>query len=187
MPAKKGANCGAIRTLQDLKRRCVIDAISDCWIWTQGQDNGNPKCWIWFDEIRAAISMRGRKAAYTLKTGGLPVHGLWVSRAACCAHKLCVNPDHCVAGTAADRGLAQRQLGNLCGNPKRIRSAINAASYRRKLTEEQVQEIRKDCRPLRVLGELYGVSPQTISAVKMGRVYKQGARNSSVFTWRPVA
>lgn len=187
MPAIKGVNRGAIRTLEDLKRRCVIDAINDCWIWTQGQDKGNPKCSIWFDEIRAAISLRGRKAAYTLKTGGLPVAGLWVSRAACCAHKLCVNPDHCVAGNASDRGAAQRELGSMCGNPKRISSAINAASYRRKLTDEQAQLIRMDARPLRVLGELYGVSPKTISAIKLGRLYKQGARNSSVFNWRPTA
>ena len=37
MPAIKGVNRGAIRTLEDLKRRCVIDAINDCWIWTQGR------------------------------------------------------------------------------------------------------------------------------------------------------
>ena len=53
------------------------------------------------------------------------------------------------------------------GVPKRSHPSVN-----RKLTDQQVAEIRVDGRSSRQLAEVYGVDRSTISRVKSGTHYK---------------
>jgi hypothetical protein len=72
-----------------------------------------------------------------------------------CDNPKCINPKHLKAGTQSDN----------------IKDCVRKGryTYRRKLSEDQVNSILQDSRPQRELARVFNVSQRTILNVKQGR------------------
>lgn len=142
--------------------------MGDCAIWT-GTIKGNG-----YGRIR----MAGRyyathRLSYELHKGPIPA-GLLVMHT--CDVRACCNPDHLALGTHADNMADMRLKG---------RAAKGPTNRRTRLSEEQVQAIRRLYRPKccdygnAALARRYGVSPATISYVVHGRHWAHVAGTNS--------
>ena len=77
-----------------------------------------------------------------------------------CDVRLCVNPDHLFLGTHAD-------------NLKDMASKGRARPHgRRSLSSSQVAQIRADKRPNVRIAEAFGISPSTVSMIKIGKHHR---------------
>lgn len=185
---KKTKYCGGIRNLQGLKDRCVVNDENGCWNWSQSVDNGAPKVHLLLTDGRRIVS-RGRRAALIVKSGmkQLPP-GRIVYAAVGCTSPICVNPDHAKEGDRFDAGAAHCKSGILRGNPVRLAAVYRMAEKRRKLTQEQVDEIRAGDRSDYYYAAQFGVSQFAVWCVRTGKTWRpKAAANSSVFNWRPAA
>lgn len=99
-----------------------------------------------------------------------------------CHARDCVNPAHARAETRAQHGAYLRRTGRATTEAK-AKSAIRAAQRRRKLTLDQVREIRDSAEPIEALARKLGVSRFAVWSVRAGKTWRTPA--VSVFTWRP--
>lgn len=119
---------GGVRTLEDLRDRCRIDDITGCWIWSLccAMPRGCPTP---LTHLRAGLVGNDRDAnipaarAAWLLAGNKLKPGQLVWRHACKAG-LCINPEHCRAGTRREMHAAIADSGRNKGSP--IRAVINA-------------------------------------------------------------
>jgi hypothetical protein len=127
------------------------------------------ECWHWTARIDGRgygeIKVKGNyKKAHRLALFGMS--GLEDPRFAChhCDNPQCVRPDHLFAGEAIDNVHDMHRKGRAY--------ASGHANPRRKLTDEQVREIRK-VRPTHQRGASdYGVSTFTIAGILKGTLYR---------------
>ena len=128
--------------------------------WSKVDVRGPDECWEWtagrYSSGYGAFSLWGRtwtahRVAYMLARGKMP-EGLLVCHT--CDNRGCVNPRHLYAGSHLDNN-----------RDARVRGRIKPHG-RHKLTDEQVEEVRRLWVPYKVsqarLGEKYGVSHTTI-------------------------
>lgn len=129
-----------------------VDKSGDCWLWTGTRDRigyGHLGArWARPDTLAHRISWR-------IANGPIP-HGLMVLHK--CDVRPCVNPDHLYLGTQKENARDRHERGRAAPMPSR-----------RKLTDEQVAEIRSSDEKLRVLAERFGVGVSTIGAVRTGQ------------------
>ena len=121
MSVQKGQNLGGVRTIDDLRDRSVIDAITGCWN-VRGV-NKRSGCQLWLPALQQAVSLTG--AMSVLITGEKAAPGTcWY---AACRNPRCGNPEHRKFGTLSD---AQRELrdGNSQIARQRIARAMRAKS-----------------------------------------------------------
>lgn len=132
--------------------------------------SGASACWIWKGYISrryGVISMnnkpmRSNRAAWILNFGSIP-SGMVVCHA--CDNPLCCNPNHLFLGTPQDNNEDKLRKGRHTYGEK---TASSILKYR------DVQEIRRHpkVRGSGVqLAKKYGVSPATISAIRVGRIW----------------
>jgi hypothetical protein len=178
-----------IRTVEDIRQRCRIDQITDCWIWSLAhRDNGGAYMSVIHPVTGHASSMHGRRAALLLLTGSDLPAGMYCYAGPDCRHFDCCNPAHATYGTRVEYGAWQRDSGQLKGKVARVKSARITAMAQRKLTPEQVQVIRGSRVSDAKLAAVYGVCRKTINNVRNGSRYRNDApafTASSVFAWRP--
>lgn len=145
------------------------------YFWSRVDQSPHPKgCWIWRggrrgqrSDHRYGVIGTGRhrpgahRYSWALHNGPIP-DGLDILHK--CDNPVCVNPAHLFPGThqqnMEDRNNKKRAAG--------LRGAENKAS---KLTQAQVDEIRKLCAKgysNRELGEMYGVSNTSIYYIRHG-------------------
>ena len=134
---------------------------SGCWEWigTAGKDG------------RGVIHYRGRqqlasRVSYQLHRGPIP-DGLFVCHT--CDNPRCVNPAHLWLGTATDNHRDMREKGRQSN--KRCRGSEHGRAL---LSESQVKEIRSlrtSGMTLRIIGQRFGVSPQTVCAISKRRIW----------------
>ncbi|NDF52351.1 MAG: hypothetical protein EB116_20115 [Betaproteobacteria bacterium] len=89
-----------------------------------------------------------------------------------CRNWRCVNPKHLQLLTrqvAAKRAAENRTGGKLIAS----RKASDQRRKRAKLSIDQVRAIRASDSSCRLLGIAYGVSPNTISLIKSGRIWRE--------------
>lgn len=125
----------------------------DCWHWTARVDGRG------YGEIKVKGNY---KKAHRLSLFGMA--GLDDPRFAChrCDNPKCVRPEHLFAGEAVDNVRDMHAKGRF----------NSTAKARRKLTDEQVREIRLT-RPTHQGGaDRYGVSTKTISGILKGSLYR---------------
>lgn len=165
-----------IRKLNDIKLRCHCEP-GGCWEWrltasTFGRKKPEPRVWFALEGKSTTLSRAVWKLA-----GNPPVARVWRT----CINPLCGNPAHLMGGTQAEWGAWVAAQGYLRGDP--IRAAINKArsQHRRKLTDQQIEEIRQSPESGESLAKRYGVSPQAISRARR-RVYTPILRGASVFS-----
>lgn len=106
----------SIRTLEDLRGRCVIDDITGCWNWGGTYHGKLPTA-----RVCAGVgglqeksrNMSAMRAAWIL-AGKDVAPGQNVYHAVGCKHscsRSCVNPDHLAAGSALERNQAAAKRG----------------------------------------------------------------------------
>lgn len=180
MSHQHGAYLGGIRTVEDLRQRCRVDDDTGCWHWglSKGDDG---RIWCHFRHDGKQIKTTGRRAALLLAGKTIaPKHVVFPTRA--CTSDDCVNPEHCRSSTRANHGQYMRATGR-AKTPAKSASARALAHARRKLTWDQVHEIRASDETQAALALRFGVSQFCIWSIVSGRSWKQPA--SSVFTFRP--
>lgn len=125
---------------------------SGCWYWLAGKGTeGYGRFKIHRKTLQAS------RVAYSIYIGPIPV-GLLVCHK--CDNPGCVCPDHLFLGTHDDnmRDMAEKKRG-----------LIGERNVNFKITEEQVEKIKRDKRSSRVIGAVYGVCKTTISRIKSGK------------------
>lgn len=184
MAFPKGTYLNGIRTLEDLRLRCVMDRDTDCWRWKGALSDGVPHVCLHDAQTGKHRVTTGPRAAALLSGREIPEGR--IAYRTCCT-KACVNPDHIAVGTKKQLGLMIRRKGTQRNNP--LRSLINARNSRRrvaKLNMDIARQIRESDEPGVVWARRLGVCAQTISAVRTGKRWVE-AQNASVFGWRPAA
>jgi hypothetical protein len=176
----KGKDLGGIHTVEDLKERCDVDEFNDCWHYKGATFNGAPVVNIYHEGKRRAL--RGRRAALIL--AGVKIKpGYEAYARECCKSDDCVNPDHSKQGSRAESRKALAKSGRLKGQPKTIAARKKTAEANRKLTQEQVQEIKSSPESNVEISNRMGIHRRTIWSIRNGYSWKDHAY--SVFNWRP--
>jgi hypothetical protein len=130
----------------------------ECWPWTDsGDKDGYGLLWV------GKANVRAHRFSWELANGKPVPEGLWVLHH--CDNPPCVNPAHLYIGSAADNNRDRIVRGRFRANP-------DPWACRRRLTAEQVQEIRNFGNPhygaRAELARRYGVSHQHIRAIQLG-------------------
>lgn len=180
--------------LSDIRDRCRIDPITDCWVWSMAVSNRGltyssktprvslPKGVLSVEHRTVSVPrvswlMSGRKLA--------PGHVVWRT----CGCELCVNPAHLRAGTKADEGAWMRESGHRRGSL--LRTAVNTrnAAAAQAIRPETVRAIEQQLAAGRLQIEVsadFGIHKATISKITRGlHVHQRGGgcqvRGASVF------
>lgn len=139
------------------------------------QSGGADTCWMWTGKLNGGgygrLEIAGKqqfahRAAWEEANGPIPV-GMCVCHR--CDNRACVNPAHMFVGTIAENNADRDRKGRQCrGEVSRLR-AFRVA--RRKLTDEQVAEIRAAAvsRPTHELAEQFGIHPTYVNQIASGR------------------
>lgn len=157
-------------TLDDIKARCYIND-EGCWEWrgalTEGRwprvhapdhtKEGSPK-----------TTQTGRRAVWHLATGK-PIPKGWRVYGTCDCDT-CLNFDHMACGTTAKVGQHSVKTGRFKNSAARIAANRRTGRLRALLTPEQIQEIQASSEFNKTLAARLGVSHQTISRAKQGRM-----------------
>lgn len=119
-----------------------------CWEWQASTTSGYGQFWIRYR------MWRSHRVAWILTYGPIP-EGLHVCHH--CDNKLCCNPYHLFLGTNLDN----------------VRDSLHKGRKARKLSEEDVREIRRHLEVCSLnqeeIADLFGVEKSTISRIKRGR------------------
>jgi hypothetical protein len=176
---------GGINSLARLKLRCKIDEITECWNWSMSvcKSNGLPIVNARFpwDSDRKIWKTTGKRAAVLFKIGRPLKNGWFVWGT--CANPICCNPEHAEYGDADAYGKAKRDYGWHKNKPAHYIANRQTAAKKRKLTDQQADEIRESNLSEKALSKIYGLSPSGIGAIKRGKRYvKSGIVGSSIFS-----
>jgi len=185
--------------LEDIRQRCRIDPITDCWVWSMAVSDGGrpyssttprvslPKGVLSVEHRTVSVSrvswlMSGRKLA--------PGHVVWRT----CGCELCVNPAHLRAGTKADEGAWMRKSGRWQGDPRRTAVNTRNAADAQAVRPETVRAIKAHLDAGRLQRDVaadFGLHKATISKIARGlHVHQRGGgrqvRGASVFAMAEV-
>lgn len=186
MPHPVGTYLGGIRTVEDLKARCTVDDITECWHWSLSIHAGAPRVTFMAPDTKQYVKTRGRKAALYLERGVDMPKGHVAYAKMCCKSTDCCNPEHSRSGTKKQWGDWLAQSGAVKGLPSKCAGARKAWDKRgRTLTPEMVAEIRRSNEPDEAIGARFGVTGYAVWSVRRGLTHSSGMNGSSVFGWRP--
>jgi hypothetical protein len=168
---------GGVRTIDDLKDRCVVDDITGCWLWRAARDsNGVPS--LQYPPLGRVVSLG--VAIGHLRTGALSASGVvWHCT---CETRQCANPDHRKAGTRSTQMLA----AGIKRSPQ-TRARITAGKrLTAKVSEADATEIRGSDMKLTEIMERYSITKGYACEIRSGkRRAPLAAPGSSAFSWRP--
>lgn len=176
-----------IRTLSDLRDRCVIASRGDCWTYRQQVYRPRAQQWncnVWLSDLQRTETLQ--RAAWLL--AGRPLtRGTVVWRT--CGNDHCCNPAHLQAGTRADMGAWLAAAGHLRGLPER--RAINRANVIRgghvHLTMELAEWVRESHQTGVAVAHGLGVTVQCVSRVRLRQTWAPAVPAASVWAWAGAA
>jgi hypothetical protein len=177
---RKGAHMGGIRTVSDVKDRCIIDSETGCWLWAGATASAKGRIIpvAWFASEGRVVTVP--RMAYAMKNKAKPGPMVW----RICRNDRCCNPTHMQSGTRKEWGAWLAGEGFLKNDPQR--SAINTRIRRSRkdnaLSEELAAWARESEQSGVEAAHALGVSPTTVSRVRMGRVWREAVAVSSIFS-----
>ncbi len=180
-----GTYLGGIRTLDDLRARCVVDDITGCWLWSMAlAEGGQPHVHYLCPDTGRKLTGKGRRVALLL--AGVQVKPTEVAFArAVCAEPTCCNPEHARAVTKKQWGHALSLSGKVKNLPSKCAAARRAWDTRgRRITPAMAAEIRGSAAPVRELAARFAVSEFAVWSCRARRTHLQGMPGSSVFHLR---
>lgn len=185
-----GTNLGGIRTLDDLKARCVVDDDTGCWHIRQA--NGRPFTRTAGGKAPSITtpesgSVIARRAAWILARDYVPPKGYVIASKCRCFD--CIAPAHSTCVT-------RKRLGHMVAQDGRASTPAKTANCMRisrnrsgtKLTLELAGWVRNSSQTQQEMAHALGVSQTSVWHIVTGRNYRpQGMPGASVFGWRPGA
>lgn len=168
MAHAEGTYLGGVRSVADVRQRCVVDA-DGCWHLRTA--HGKPQRMgrvqrIWVHGVGCVSATR---AVWEL------AHGCKMGRhrraVRVCESYDCANPEHIRALTHSE---AQRRIVGDWHAMTQARQAqlVRIQRMQRRLTPEQVAEIRHSLASAAALARKFGCSPTTVCAVRKGATYR---------------
>lgn len=142
---------------------------SGCWEWKAGRfERGYGK----FNKraSKYGISSYAHRASWQIHFGEIP-DGMQVCHK--CDNPCCVNPEHLFLGSAKDNMEDASHKGRMYG----WKRPSGENHGRAKLSRDQVELIREDPRPRRVIAESFGVSLSRVSKIKQGVTWSTSRKN----------
>lgn len=159
------------------RRFCSIKCMSHPLIerfWAKVRKTKN--CWVWTGSLndhgygqlshgsKGHPPLKAHRVSWELHNGPIDA-GLHVLHR--CDNPACVCPDHLFLGYARDNALDRMAKGRGRGGSMKGERHPHA-----KLTEQQVNAIRCDRRPQKVIAAIYAVSSTTIGDIRRGKIWK---------------
>lgn len=155
-------------TLNDIKARCVITDDGH-WIWKGAKSEGKyPRIWAPdYTKGGHKTAQPGKRAVWHLKTGKSLPEGwrVWST----CDCEGCIAPQCVTAGPTQHWGDHMAKTGKHKTMVHRVASRRSAQS-RMVLSPDQITMVQSDPRTGRELARALGVSEQTISRARTGRI-----------------
>lgn len=170
MPHAHGTYLGSIRSIADVRLRCVAADDGECWhlrtAHGKPQAKGGRVQRIW---VHGRGSVSVTRAVWELAHGRPMPRGRRGVRM--CRTYDCANPAHIRALTHSD---AQRVIIGSAAtmSPRRKLQLMLVQRSRRKLTADQLHEIRHSEVSAAALARRWQISPTTINAVRNGVTYR---------------
>lgn len=175
-PVEAGPMRRGVATIDDLRVRSIVDAVTRCWHWQGAMSTGTPRIWAFDHAIGDKRAMSGSEAVWNIAHGESPKPML-VFRSCFCAD--CVNPvHHRKARNKAEIGLALRNAGVRKGtHVEQRRAAVlqaQIASGCVPTAPEIVRAVRAAPEIVsgRELAALFGLSQQTVSRMRRGESHR---------------
>jgi hypothetical protein len=135
----------------------------DCWPW-QARCDKDGYGWFWDSDV-SKVSIRAHRYSWMLHTGAMPDASVHVCHH--CDNPPCVNPAHLFVGTNKDNIDDKMRKGRHRGN-----ETGSIGNFRRRLTDDQVAEIRaadlSQYATLKALGRVYGISGEHARRIRNG-------------------
>lgn len=179
MPVTQGQHLGAVRTLEDLRERCVMSTTCDCWHLRTPygrQITRQATFYVWVHG-HGLIAMR--RAAWFLARGTFPIAGRRV-HATCDSHD-CVNPAHLRAWTRKEHGAWLRKTGGVELNAaQRLALRLNA-NHAKKLTDEVARWALESPQSIRECAHALDVSKSMVEKIRSKQRRVEASAVSSVF------
>jgi hypothetical protein len=149
-----------ITTAEDLKSRCRINELTDCWHWrgASSTDKAGRKCqrvWV-YDSVRGEFRTMSGPMAVLEVTGRRTANTEMGWRRCRCED--CMNPQHVDGGTRRQWGNWVRNTGAWKNCSAHAVSIIKARESRMKLTQQIVDEMRASGRSAVALAAEHGIA-----------------------------
>lgn len=157
-----------IRILKHVKHNTGPNG--DCWEWTASRETKMGYGYIQVMVNGKKKKISAHRASYTEFIGPIP-DGMCVLHS--CDNPPCVNPQHFFLGTKGDNNRDRHAKGRTATGDqiRHFNRRRGSTNNKAKLTEDIIPEIRKhiaEGRSMRSLGIQYGVSAQSITAIRDG-------------------
>jgi hypothetical protein len=182
MAHEHGAYLGSIRSIADVRERCVIDG--DCWHLRTARGRPQQRDLVHRIWVYGRGSISATKAVWQLAHGVTLGSHLRAIRT--CSTYDCANPDHIRAMTHSS---AQSFLVGKGAemSPARRAALAKLRGRRRRFTVEQVAEIRNGTEAAYSIARRWGASPTSISAIRAGKSYRDVDTSPLALVWRRAA
>lgn len=168
------ARIDGIRSIEDIRQRCVVDEVTGCWLWSGTRANGgSPSMWY----PVAGKSVAGGVVLFHLENGTFPPRGRVYHRT--CESGECMNPEHRHLGTRSTQMKAAK-----VERPLTVRAAIaRARRVGSRLSEEDIVAIRESTDSLAVIGERYGIHLSYAGRIRRGVRRVALTQGASIFNF----
>lgn len=187
MSHQPGADCGGIRSLEDLQLRCYVNPDTGCWHWRNAfrvTTGGKRVPATYLPALKGTVS--AMRAAVLLSRGFdslKPEHCVWAD----CLRRDCCNPSHMRIGSRGQ--MAAHMIKHGAGRTKAsyIAGSIKIARGRSRFTLKQIEEMRASGMKAKELADRYGMSISHACRILNGEQWKVAPvmPGNSVFSWRP--
>jgi hypothetical protein len=156
-----------IRSIEDIRARCVMDDITGCWCWKGGLTGRKSENSTGIPSARCSllsVDGEGKGKATSVCSilfflmHGKPIpHGKAMRRT--CETKLCVNPAH-------------RKLSKCGGSTKnehlRVLRTTKTMRARSRFSEEAIEDVRSSTDTLHACAARHGMHPSYVSLIRRG-------------------
>lgn len=187
-----------VRTIEDLRQRCVIDAETGCWLWRgaftrSSCRRGQATTRVWLPDLHGkAQTCTATRAAWLL--AGKPLAPGEVVWRHVCRSSECIHPGHGKAGTRTAMHAAFAADGRLRGDPRR--AVVNARNRECLLTPvetvRQAEAMFAAGAMAKEVRKAFGFGANTAARIRDGlhpncAAQQRLVANASVFAMRAAA